>query len=182
MPILHNSDCFSILPDLEDGSVDLVFADLPYGCLHVYWDEGAAFDLQSYWRHCKRLLRPGGAVVMTASLRFAVPVINAAPKNWFSYDLVWDRVRPTGFLDANRMPMKRHELILVFAPKRTKYNPQMTAGKPYTTNTSQPSKIYKNYTSVPTINTGTRYPTSILSIPTPTNRHHPTEKDREHLQ
>ena len=50
-------------------------------------------------------------------MKFAVDLIASNPR-WFRYDLVWSKVGTTGFLDANRKPLRAHEHILVFGPKR----------------------------------------------------------------
>ena len=50
------------------------------------------------------------------------------PKLW-RYNLVWDKInRPTGFLDANRKPLRIHEDIAVFYKEQPTYNPQFTKG------------------------------------------------------
>ena len=50
------------------------------------------------------------------------------PKTW-RYNLVWDKGnRPSGFLNANKMPMRNHEDILIFYKKLPTYNPQFTEG------------------------------------------------------
>ena len=49
------------------------------------------------------------------------------------YEWVWYKERGTGFLNANRAPLKKSENILVFYQKSPVYNPQFTygnAGKP----------------------------------------------------
>ena len=48
----------------------------------------------------------------------------------FRYDLVWNKVLTTGFLNAKRMPLRQHEQIAIFYKKLPTYNPQMTTGKP----------------------------------------------------
>jgi DNA modification methylase len=47
----------------------------------------------------------------------------------FRYDLIWYKALGTGFLNANKMPMRNHEMILVFYRKLPTYNPQMVVGK-----------------------------------------------------
>jgi len=45
------------------------------------------------------------------------------------YNLIWDKVLTTGFLNANKMPLRSHEDIMVFYKKPPTYNPQKTKGK-----------------------------------------------------
>jgi DNA modification methylase len=40
----------------------------------------------------------------------------------FRYDLVWDKQRGVSFLSANKMPMRSHEMIYVFAKAGAYYN------------------------------------------------------------
>jgi len=45
------------------------------------------------------------------------------------YNLIWKKAgRTSGFLNANRMPMRNHEDIMVFYYKQPTYNPQFTYG------------------------------------------------------
>lgn len=44
------------------------------------------------------------------------------------YNLIWEKTQPTGFLNANRMPLRNHEDICVFYKKQCTYNPQKTGG------------------------------------------------------
>ena len=47
------------------------------------------------------------------------------------YEWVWYKSRATGFLNANRAPLKKSENILVFYQKSPVYHPQFTYGEPY---------------------------------------------------
>ena len=49
----------------------------------------------------------------------------------FRYEWIWQKPNAVGFLNANRMPLRSHENILVFYKKLPTYNPQKTKGKPY---------------------------------------------------
>src|SRR6476659_1888261 len=65
---LHHGDCLQVLPQLPSDSVDMVFADLPYGVTRSHWD--LPIPLDALWVELKRVLKPGGAVVMTATQPF----------------------------------------------------------------------------------------------------------------
>jgi DNA modification methylase len=177
-PTFFRGDCLDFLPTLPDRSVDLIYADLPYGCTDCAWD--VPIPLGQLWREYRRLLAPGGAVVLTATMRFAVDLINSNPK-WFRYDLVWSKVASTGFLDARRKPLRAHEHVLVFGPKLPRYNPQMTAGEPYRSERRpECAGIYNTRRGAVTENKGDRYPTSVLTIPNGNSavprKVHPTQK------
>ena len=57
----------------------------------------------------------------TCSTKFGVSLINSNPKN-FRYDLIWVKSAPCGFLNAKKMPMKKHEMIYVFYRKLPLYD------------------------------------------------------------
>ena len=42
----------------------------------------------------------------------------------FRYEIVWEKTQKTGFYNANKMPLKAHENILVFYKNLPTYNPQ----------------------------------------------------------
>jgi site-specific DNA-methyltransferase (adenine-specific) len=57
----------------------------------------------------------------TCSTKFGVALINSNPKN-FRYDMVWVKSAPCGFLNAKKMPMKKHEMLYVFYRKLPLYD------------------------------------------------------------
>jgi site-specific DNA-methyltransferase (adenine-specific) len=124
---IYHGDCLDVMPELE-GEIDAILADLPYGTTACKWDSIIPFE--PLWENYKRLIKKNGAIVLTASQPFTSALVMSNPK-WFRYCLVWDKCAPTGHLDANRKPLKRHEDICVFSDGNAKYNPQMeTRGKP----------------------------------------------------
>jgi site-specific DNA-methyltransferase (adenine-specific) len=112
---------------IPDGSIDLILTDPPYGVTDCSWDVRP--DLDFMWREFNRVLKPNGAAVVTATQPFATDLINANRK-WFRYDLVWVKSNPVGFLNSHRMPMRQHELVLVFYRRLPTYNPQMVKSAP----------------------------------------------------
>lgn len=59
---LHLGDCLDVLPTLPDASVDAIVTDPPYelGFMGKAWDaSGIAYNVDM-WRHCWRVLKPGG--------------------------------------------------------------------------------------------------------------------------
>ena len=161
---IHLGDCFDVFPRIEDKWVDLVLCDLPYGVTACKWD--VELDLERLWREYKRILKPGGAVVLTATQPFATKLINSNRK-WFRYKWVWRKSRAVGFLNAKKMPLRVHEDVLVFAPRRTRYNPQFSKGKPYVSKRSAKSKpgVYRQLKRTQTVNPGIRYPKDVVEFP-----------------
>jgi len=116
---LFNGDCLEKMKDLETDSVDLLFCDLPYGQTSCKWD--CLIDLDLFWKEVNRVCKINAPMFFTCSTKFGVSLINSNPKN-FRYDLVWVKSAPTGFLNAKKMPMKKHEMIYVFYRKLPFYN------------------------------------------------------------
>jgi site-specific DNA-methyltransferase (adenine-specific) len=123
MPVvtLLHGDCLALLPTLPAQSVDLVLADLPYGTTDCKWD--SVIPLDKLWEQYKRVLKPRGAVVLTAQQPFATDLINSNRKR-FRYEWIWHKTCSRGFLNANRMPLRSHENVLVFYARLPTYNPQ----------------------------------------------------------
>ena len=116
---LFNGDCLEKMKDLETDSVDLLFCDLPYGQTNCKWD--CLIDLDLFWKEVNRVCKINAPMFFTCSTKFGVSLINSNPKN-FRYDLVWVKSSPTGFLNAKKMPMKKHEMVYVFYRKLPFYN------------------------------------------------------------
>jgi len=124
--ILIHGDCLEEMPFLADGLIDMVLVDMPYGLTKCKWDSVIPLDL--IWEQVKRLIKPNGAIVMTASQPFTSVLISSNIKA-FKYEWIWHKSRHTGFLQAKFMPMKAHENICVFCFKGVPvYNPQKTEG------------------------------------------------------
>lgn len=115
-----------IMPTLENNSVQMIFADFPYNTTNVSWDKNV-IDLNVFWKEANRILKRDGVVVCTAQFPFTATLAMSNLKN-LRYDWVWQKTSPTGHLNANKMPMKAHENILVFYNNLPKYRPQKTIG------------------------------------------------------
>ena len=111
---------------MEDSSVDLFLQDTPFGVTQNEWD--VAPDLEKMWPEWLRVGKENCAYLFFATQPFASELILSNKKN-FKYDLVWYKALGSGFLNANKMPMRNHESILVFYRKLPTYNPQKYIGK-----------------------------------------------------
>ncbi len=172
---LRRGDCLKVMPTLEAGSIDLILADLPYGTTACKWDSVIPFA--PLWENYKRLLKPRGAVVLTASQPFTSALVMSNPK-WFRYEWVWEKNNATGHLDARRKPLRAHEDICVFGDSRPTYNPTMGEGKPFISR-HRPGDTGDCYGDVRNYiwkNTGTRFPRSVLRFPNVSRTIHPTQK------
>ena len=126
---IYNMDCLEGMKLIPDGTVDAVICDLPYGVLNSQ-SEGGSWDavipFEPLWEQYRRVCKPNAAIVLFAQGMFTADLMQSNRKMW-RYNLVWDKVRATGFLNANRMPLRNHEDICVFYDKLPTYNPQMEA-------------------------------------------------------
>jgi len=118
---LMQGDCLELMSSIPDGSVDMVLTDPPYGTTACKWD--TVIPLEPMWKQLKRVIKPNGAIVMTASQPFT-SILGASNVKGLRYSWVWQKTAATGHLNAKRMPMKNHEDILVFYGKQPTYNPQ----------------------------------------------------------
>ena len=177
---IHNMDCFEGMKAIPDKSIDMILCDLPYG--ETANPEDKRLPFEPLWEQYKRIIKDNGAIVLFAQGLFYVDLVNSNRK-MFRYDFSWDKVLPSGFLNANRMPLRQHEQIAVFYKKKPTYNPQYSIGKP--NHSKGKPKITKNnnygeFNFVDNhIKQGCRkHPTSILrfSKPHPSKAVHRTEK------
>ena len=178
---LMQGDCLEMMKNIPDGSVDLVLTDPPYGTTACKWDSVIPFE--PMWKQLKRVIKPNGAIVMTASQPFSTTLI-ASNMKMFKYCWVWEKTRGSNFATLKYMPWKMHEDIIVFNAKGV-YNPQK-----YEVDESQIDKrknvrppesnkdgVYGEITRTRKKDDGTRYPSSILKIKNPNNNTvHPTQK------
>lgn len=117
---LYNEDCYETLCRLDDGKVDLLLQDTPFGVTQNEWDIKP--DLPKMWKEWERVTKENGAMIFFATNPFASELINSK-LDLFRYDIVWNKSHATGFLNARKMPLRSHELILVFYRKLPTYNP-----------------------------------------------------------
>jgi len=202
---LYRGDCLSIMPQLPDNSVSLILADLPYGTTDrkgkngsriFKWD--SVIPLDELWENYKRVLKPYGAVVLTADQPFTSQLV-ISNLEWFKYEWIWKKSRTTGFFTANYRPMKCTEDILVFseggaaaasakAGRHMTYNPQGLVEKRVKKRNSKKrlGKLLGNVEFVGANNKMlgdseyeqkfTNYPIEILEFPIETGTIHPTQK------
>ena len=108
---IYNDDCFNIFPKIENKSINLFLLDLPYAQTACKWD--SLIDLDKMWKEIKRTMTSNAIIIFFCTTKFGVTLINSNPK-WFRYDLVWEKSRKVGFLSANKMPLRKHEMIYIF--------------------------------------------------------------------
>lgn len=119
---LYHQDCLKQMCCIKPKSVDLILCDLPFGTTSCKWDSNIPLD--RLWALYKQILKEGGAVVLFSSQPFTTDLINSN-REWFKYELIWDKIGGSNFQLSKIQPLKRHENILVFGKGKVTYNPQM---------------------------------------------------------
>lgn len=189
IPINHIylEDCLEGMKKIETGSMDAIITDLPYGVLNrknkaAQWDQ--KIPLIPLWEQYQRISKPDSPIILFSQGRFSAELILSRPDLW-KYNLIWKKNRPCGHLNANRMPLRQHEDILVFYQKLPVYHPQMTLCPPEQREHSPrivkrtTNHCYGNMRPTPARISDWKYPTSIINIPKEHNvgvSYHPTQK------
>lgn len=184
---LMHGDCLEKMNEIEDKSVDFVLTDLPYAVTANKLDILIPFE--PLWKHLNRVIKDNGCIALFAQGLFYVDLVNSN-REMFRYDIVWDKVLTTGFLNAKKMPLRQHEQIAVFYKSLPKFNPQFTRGEPchdMGTKFLEKEVVNNNYGSYhATIRdyTNLKYPTSVVRFqkPHPSVAMHRTEKPIELLE
>ncbi len=184
---LYKGDCLKEMDNIPNKSINLVLCDLPYGKTKNSWD--TPIDLEGLWKQYKRVCADDAAILLFAQGSFYIDLV-CSNRKMFRYDLVWDKMMSTGFLNANRMPLRNHEQIAVFYKKMPKYNPQFHKGKPLHGRNENNvfenrQSTYGNFKILPAKRGNTdKYPLSVIKIPKyhPSDCMHPTEKPIELLK
>lgn len=178
--ILKKGDCLQLLPTLPDKSIDLILCDLPYGVTHNKWD--SQINLHLLWKEYERIIKNNGAIILFAQGMFTAELMKSNPKLW-RYNLIWQKTQPTGFLNANRMPLRCHEDICVFYKKLPTYNPQKTTGHTRKVSTAKQKRNCKKTTNYGDYacrdyDSTERFPKSVLLYPKDTQKSalHSTQK------
>ncbi len=178
---LFEGDCLEVMRRFPAHCIDMVLCDLPYGTTQNPWD--CPIDLEALWRAYRRILKPRGVVVLTSYGLFTARLIVSNEK-WFRYKWVWEKSKPTNFLNARRQPLRKHEDICVFAPAQPKYHPQMGNGVPYDKGVrkDQLSGCYGDFLPARVKSSGGRFPTDVIYFKTAESEGpvwHPTQKPVE---
>ena len=198
--LLHG-DCLELMKSLPDKSIDLFLCDLPYGCLTggagkekakrgegnviggCDWD--IKIDLEQFWVQVERLMKDDHTpIIHFCNTRFGVELINSRPA-WFRYDLVWNKSRGVGFLSANKMPLRSHEMIYVFSKKGARYTRVDIEGNfPAYVGSYPSASVYNlakpNVEGYMKVDNGRRCVKSVIEIGNASNKgKHPTQKPDE---
>lgn len=172
---LMKGDCLERMKEIPDGSVDMILTDPPYGTTACKWD--SIIPLEPMWEQLKRIIKPNGAIVMTASQPFT-SVLVCSNLSMFAYEWVWVKSKITGVLNAKKMPVRKHESVLVFCDRKCTgtYNAQGLVRKGTVTKQGGNSDNYGNRSSDDYVQEFTNWPRDVLEIKSEGNTVHPTQK------
>lgn len=172
---IYNTDCIAGMSGIEDESIDMILCDLPYGITNCKWDTIIPFNM--LWEQYERIIKPRGAIVLTACQPFTTSLINSNRK-MFRYCWYWIKNQVTGFPFSKYQPLRCVEDICVFYKKSPTYNPQgliETSRKRARKNISN-DFVYSNSLSGEYVVQYTNYPRQTLNIKCQHDGIHPTQK------
>jgi len=174
---LMQGDCLDLVCTLPDASVDMILCDLPYGTTACAWDSVIPFD--TMWAEYRRVAKKSAAIVLTASQPFTTALIWSNMRE-FRYCWTWEKTYSTGFMNANKMPLRNVEDVCVFYRKLPTYNPQgiIEVNKKQVRRRDKETTIYNDmglrdgeYTQ-----RFTNYPRQVLQFGKEGKTVHPTQK------
>lgn len=169
------------MKEIPDGSIDAVICDPPYGTTACKWD--SVIPLDKMWEQLKRIIKPNGAIVLTASQPFTTMLI-ASNIESFKYNLIWKKNTCTGFMQAKTKPLKSYEDVVVFGNFKLAaqffkgtYNPQgiESIGKVTYSNKRKEDHITGNRKEN-TAESNKGYPKDVLEFNSESKTIHPTQK------
>ena len=180
---IYNVDCLEGMRYIADASIDMIFSDLPYGMTKGKWD--VIIPPAPLWEQYERIIKPNGAILLFGQDKFTAKMMLSNEK-LHRYNIIWKKVHTGGFLNANRMPLREHEDIMVFYKQQPTYNPQKWIGKPSHSKGSASGKmaselpsnrVYGDFVVMPGAGTE-KFPTSVWEFNriAPSKALHSTEK------
>jgi len=127
---IYQGDCLELMKEIDDGSIDVIITDPPYGTV-----KGLGGDIEKYkhlsnsnwdvtlnskdmFRECERVLRENGRLILFSQEPYTSRLIIEAHNNLpFNYRLVWIKDHFANCLVVNKAPVSYFEDIIVFTKK-----------------------------------------------------------------
>lgn len=186
---LYLADCFDVMPNIQNESVDAIICDLPFGTTDASWD--IPLPLDKLWLEYERIIKPNGVIILNGIQPFSSELI-MSNKKLFRYELIWDKVFGISAINSKFRPMISHENILIFYKHRPTFNPiflerpissrRKQRKKTDTSEISNEAYVTKN---VEFAESDKKNPVSVITINrfsgecNPKNRLHSTQKPEE---
>jgi site-specific DNA-methyltransferase (adenine-specific) len=168
-------DIFDLCDCIDDNSIDMILCDLPYGITACEWDSVIPFE--PMWEAFKRIIKPRGAIVLTASGKFTYQLV-MSNFEMFKYEWVWIKNSVSMPGVAHKQPLRVTEAVLVF--NAIGYYPQglKSYNKIVNKGNKAGGKVFEGG-----LNSGnaylqqwTNYPRNVLKFERINNNQHPTQK------
>ena len=167
-------NCLDLMPLMPDGCIDMILCDLPYGTTQNTWD--SIIPLAPLWVQYRRLIKPNGAIVLTAQGKFSAMLIMSATVK-YQYSAVWCKRNHTNQLNAKRQFLRKHEDVLVFYNSQPTYNPQgLVKHDKLTKQGKTATTCYGDQKRDPYVQEWTNWPTTLIEVDGKTSKTHSTEK------
>jgi len=155
-------DCHRAIKDIENNSISLIYVNPPFNTTAQTWDK-QPLDWSLLFPEMFRILKEDGVIAIHCSMPFTYDLIRQHKPR---YHLSWIKTRPTGHLNAKRMPLRNMEEILIYykSPSHT-YNPQMKGDKITYSKRENPkgTKYYQQQKPYTTNHKG-QYPRTFLGV------------------
>lgn len=174
---LMQGDCLELMKHIPDDSIDMILQDPPYNTTACKWEWDIMTKIDEFWAEWKRIIKPNGAIVMTASQPFSSLLV-ASNIGMFCYQWIWVKSKITGVLNAKRMPVRKHEQVLIFCNKKSTgtYNAQDLIPKNSITKQGGNSNNYGERNAKEYLQEFTNWPRDVLEIQSEGKTVHPTQK------
>lgn len=188
---IFNEDCLEGMKRIEDGIIDFVLTDLPFGITSNEWD--VKIDLAKFWEQINRVTKHNAAICLFANGKYLFELGASNIKN-YRYKIVVEKDAASGFLNSHKMPLKSHDDILIFYRQLPTYNPQYFYSYPRKyKRTKSDSKNYRTGYSQDAIyenKDGKRYPRDTIKFNYPkilwgnpnSKTEHPTQRPTDLLE
>ncbi len=177
---VYCGDCLELMKEIDDKSIDMILCDLPYGTTACKWDVIIPFDL--LWKQYERIIKDNGAIALFGSEPFSSYLI-CSNIPMYRYNYIWKKSYTVGFMNANKMPLRKHEIISIFYKKLPTYNPQgiVPCNKMAIRKRDKSSTVYNDMglKDGAYMQKYTNYPSDIIETTKKENSVHPTQKPVE---
>ena len=177
---LYNGDCLEVMQDIPDKSIDFILTDLPYGKTDNKWD--SVIDVKIMWQQIKRIRKNNTITALFGTEPFSSN-LRLSNINEYKYDWTWKKSYKTNFLNANKMPLRCLEQILIFYINN-KYYPQnlKVKNKIKDRGTKGTGNNYITTTKNVYTQKYTNYPNELLIYKSVHKAVHPTQKPTDLLE
>lgn len=162
---VYFENCIEGMKRIPRGTIDMILTDPPYGTTQCEWDKKP--DLQLMWKEFERIIKPNGAIIISAKQPFTTELIESNKKR-YRYSWYWIKNVAAGYMNAKIMPLQSIEDLCVFYKKKPTYNPQMEEGferkrsKANARRKCKAAEVYGKAVCVSDYDSEARYPINVL--------------------